>query len=56
VHPLDPIRLRDLSPAARREERLLRPAERAVAMSARAPEVIRVIEACPQPKDSKRGK
>jgi hypothetical protein len=55
VHRLDPIRLRDLSPAARREERLLRTAERAVAMNARAPEVIRVIEACPQPKDSKRG-
>jgi hypothetical protein len=56
VHPLDPIRLRDLFPAARREERLLMTAERAVAMSARAPEVIRVIEACPQPKGSKRGK
>jgi hypothetical protein len=28
VHPLDPIRLRDLTPAARREERLLRLAER----------------------------
>lgn len=28
MHPLDPIRLRDLSPEARREERLLRLAER----------------------------
>jgi hypothetical protein len=27
VHPLDPIRLRDLTPAARREERRLRESE-----------------------------
>jgi len=27
VHPLDPIRLRDLTPAARREERRLRASE-----------------------------
>lgn len=27
MHPLDPIRLRDLSPAARREERRLRESE-----------------------------
>jgi hypothetical protein len=32
VHPLDPIRLRDLAPAARREERRLRESELAATL------------------------